>query len=129
MTAWTPEELYLVTERAYGLYLEGRLRESAILFEGVSALDPRKTYGRKALATVYLNQKEPDRALAHAEAALQADPADLEARLRRCEALVESGRASSALPDFEILKNALPRVESRRLELRMSRAMQDPAVR
>lgn len=49
---WSREERYYIAERAYRLYLEGFLREAALLFAGLVSIDPNDAYCRQALATI-----------------------------------------------------------------------------
>jgi hypothetical protein len=52
LAGWSQEEIYYIAERAYRLYLQGRLREAAILFAGLIAIDPENAYCRRALASI-----------------------------------------------------------------------------
>lgn len=58
LPAWSPKDVYFIAERAYGLYRQGRLREAAVLFEGLVIVDPENVYCRKALTAVCIGLGE-----------------------------------------------------------------------
>ena len=101
---WTPEELYLLTERGYALYQQGRYQEAGIIFEGVTAADPSNSYARTALATACLSLGDPRRAVSELSLLLQQNPADEDARARRCEIHCQLGNWTEARNDLAILR-------------------------
>ncbi len=119
---WTADEIYMVAERAHSLYMQGRLREAAILFEGLVAVDPENVYCRNALAAVYLALDEPQHALDQLKVAVRLDSGDMQSRQRRCEALLQIGEIAAAAAELEYLKRILPFSETRRLQLRLEAA-------
>jgi predicted Zn-dependent protease len=121
--SWTNEELHMVRKRAHALYVQGRLREAAILLEGLVAIDPKDRYSRDALGSVYLGLDEPGRALEQFDRAVQLDPNDFQARARRCEVLIRTGDTPEALSELQILKRILPATEIRRLQWRLEAAI------
>lgn len=120
---WTNDEVYLVAERAHSLYMQGRLREAATLFEGLVALDPENAYCRNALATVYLALDEARNALEQLHVAMRLDSGNMQARQRLCEALLQLGDTSAAAAELEFLQRMLPLSETRRLQLRLETAV------
>ena len=60
---WTEEEIYLLADRAYALYRQGRYPEAVVIFEGLTAIEPSNTYCRAALATVCMALGESQRAV------------------------------------------------------------------
>jgi Flp pilus assembly protein TadD len=117
---WSEEEVYCVAERAYGLYRQGRLREAAILFEGIAAVDPHNTYVHKALAAVYLTGGDYWRAIRHLNVAVDRNPFDADALARRCEALIDAGDIAGARRDFDALASLPTQVQfARRLRMRL----------
>ena len=77
-------EIYYVAERGYRLY-EGRLREAAILFEGLIVIDPENAYCRKALAAISIGLGQHWLAVRQLSAIIARDPLDTDALARRCE--------------------------------------------
>ena len=101
---WTDQDIYLIAERAHALYLQGRYREAAIIFEGLVAVAPENAYCREALAALYLLLDQPERALAQLNDLLARQPGHVTARARRCEAWLRTGRAEEARRDFERIR-------------------------
>jgi predicted Zn-dependent protease len=99
------------------------LREAIILFEGLVAVDPENAYCRNALAALLLALDEPQRALEQLQVAMRLDSGDMQARQRRCEALLQIGETSAAAEELAFLKSMLPIRETRRLELRLEAAI------
>lgn len=103
-TTWTPEEIYLLAERGYALYQQGRYEEASIIFEGVAAADPMNIYARTALATVHLAMGDAQRAISELSLVLERNPADADSRARRCEAYCQAGNWADARKDLAILR-------------------------
>jgi tetratricopeptide (TPR) repeat protein len=101
---WTPEELYLLTERGYAFYQQGCYEEAGIIFEGVTAADPSNSYARTALAAVCLVLGDAQRAVDELSFLLRQNPADEDARARRCEAYCQLGNWTEAGNDLAILR-------------------------
>ena len=101
---WTEDEIYLLAGRGYAFYRQGRYEEAAVIFDGLVALDAKNPYCRTALAAVCLCLGDAERAVTELTSLLEQNPADLEARARRCEAYCELGRWSDARHDFSILQ-------------------------
>jgi len=116
---WTSEEIYLLADSGYALYRQGRYQEAAVIFEGLTTLDPMNSYCRTALAAVCLALGFPDRAANELTFLLKRNPADHDARARRCEAYCELKRWSDAHQDLTILQRNGERNHSQRLAWRM----------
>jgi hypothetical protein len=129
LPGWTHEETYYLAERAYRLYREGRLREAAILFEGLAAVDLENLYCRKALAAICMRLDQHDAAVAHLDVVLGRNRFDVEALAGRCEALMTLCDFASAERDLECLAG-LPagRDDARRLRLRLPRSVSSPQL-
>ncbi|HVO62387.1 MAG TPA: tetratricopeptide repeat protein [Terriglobales bacterium] len=115
---WTQDEICLLAERGYALYRQGRYQEAAVIFEGLTVLDPLNSYCRTALAAVCLALGEFQRAVDELSFLLNLNPSDQEARARRCEAYCTMGNWSAAGQDLAILRrngerNHVPRLSSR----------------
>jgi tetratricopeptide (TPR) repeat protein len=116
---WTKEEIYLLADRGYALYRQGRYREAAVIFEGVTALEPLNPYGRTALAAVCLALGDAQRAVAELSFVLNQNPADQEARARRCEAYCELRNWNEARQDLAVLRRNGERRHLQRLTWRL----------
>jgi tetratricopeptide (TPR) repeat protein len=103
LNGWTPEDAYLVAESAYELYLEGKIEEAAIIFEGLLAIDPGNSYCCDAMAAISLSLGRPEDTVRHASEALKVAPAHFEALSRRCEAYLQLGRLEAAKRDLAAL--------------------------
>jgi Flp pilus assembly protein TadD len=114
---WTSEDVFLVSDRAYSLFQQGRYREAAVLFEGLVAVDPGNSYCANALAACHYMLGEPQQTVAVLDRFLQVNPNDLEAHSRRCEALLQLGRTNEARQDLEFLNRKGAGQYSRRLRL------------
>jgi tetratricopeptide (TPR) repeat protein len=101
---WTNEELYLLADRGYAFYRQGRYQEAGMIFEGLTSLDPGNAYSRTALATVYTALGNAEGALAELSYLLEQNPANHDARARRCEAYCQLHRWNEARQDLAILK-------------------------
>ncbi len=119
---WTSEEVYLVAERAFAMYQQGRHREAAVLFEGLCALDPANSYTGNALAACFYLLGEYDKVVACTTRLLSQLPNDGDARARRCEALLSLSRLDDARRDWEVLRAAKVSHHTKRLELRFRAA-------
>src|SRR5688572_11777181 len=104
--SWTDDEVYLVAVRGHSLFLQGRYAESAAIFEGLHAVRPRDFYCANALAALYIQLGQIERAIDILSEALSSQPDHLETRARRCEAYVMAGRLAEARKDGEVLRRA-----------------------
>ena len=98
---WTPEEIRLVAELGYGLAEQGRCQEAIAIFEGLAAVAPAAAYFQSALGALRLRIGELDAALAHLNAALEADPNEISALTNRGEALLRMGQEREAAIDLQ----------------------------
>src|SRR5262249_48196662 len=100
---WTSHETYLIASRGHALYLQGRYREAAMMFEGLVAIEPNDRYFRLALATVYVAQEDLERALEELNQLVFRYPNDLEGRTKRCEVCLRLERRDEAQDDLDFL--------------------------
>ena len=100
---WTSHEMYLIASKGHALYLQGRYREAAMVFEGLTAIEPSNRYFRVALATIYVSQEDLGRALEQLNQLISRYPNDLEARVRRCEVCLRLERENEAQDDLNYL--------------------------
>ncbi|MGC2194496.1 MAG: tetratricopeptide repeat protein [Terriglobales bacterium] len=116
---WTSEEIYLLADRGYALYRQGRYAEAAVIFEALTALDPMNSYCRSALAAVCLALGHAQRAVNELTFLLNRNPADHDARARRCEAYCELRNWNEARQDLAILQRNGERNHAQRLTWRL----------
>jgi tetratricopeptide (TPR) repeat protein len=116
---WSDEEIYLLSERGYAFYRQGQYREAAIIFDGLLILDPLNSYCRTALAAVSMALGDPQRAVKELSFLLNRNPADPEARARRCEAYCDLQNWSEARADLIILRHHGDRHHAQRLTWRL----------
>jgi predicted Zn-dependent protease len=102
--SWTDQEIYLVADRGFAFFKQGCYQEAGIIFEGLTTLDPLNAYCRKALATVCMVVNNPQRAVRELSMVLNQNPADHDARVRRCEAYCSLQSWDQARQDLEILR-------------------------
>ena len=63
LKGYTSEELYCLSQLGYTLFLNGKVRDARIVFEGLVAVDPRNEYYYRALGVVYHREGDAERAL------------------------------------------------------------------
>jgi tetratricopeptide (TPR) repeat protein len=115
---WSREEIYYIAERGYRLYSQGRLREAAILFEGLIVIDPENAYCRKALAAIGIGLGQHWLAVRQLSTIIARDRFDIDALAGRCEALMATGDFAGARRDLESVAALPAGVENaRRLRL------------
>ena len=119
-TSWSEEEIYLLADRAYAFYLQGQYKPASVIFEALTVIDPDNAYCRNALATVCLALGDTERAVMELSRLLEQNPANLEARARRCEAYCEQQQWRSAADDLAILRRNGERHHVKRLAYRVS---------
>lgn len=119
---WTNEEIYLLADRGYALYRQGQYPEAAVIFEGLTMLDPANAYCRTALAAVSMALGDAHRAVSELSLLLSRNPSNHEARARRCEAYCELRSWKEAHQDLAILRRNGERHQVRRLTWRLEAA-------
>ncbi len=63
LKGYSAEELHCIAQLGYTLFLNGKIRDARIVFEGLVAVDPRNEYYYRALGVVYHREGDPERAL------------------------------------------------------------------
>lgn len=63
LKGYSEEELYCISQLGYTLFLNGKIRDARIVFEGLVAVDPRNEYYYRALGVVYHREGDVERAL------------------------------------------------------------------
>lgn len=63
LKGYSPEELHAISQLGYTLFLNGKIRDARVIFEGLVAVDPRNEYYYRALGVVYHREGDISRAL------------------------------------------------------------------
>ena len=119
---WSEDEIYLLANRGYAFYRQGRYQEAGVIFEALTTLQPLNWYCRTALSAVCMLVGEPQRAVKELSFVLSHNPADYDARARRCEAYCDSRNWSEARQDLAILERNGARQHVERLTWRLRAA-------
>jgi thioredoxin-like negative regulator of GroEL len=119
MTDWTPEELYLIAQRAYEFAAQGRFDVAATLFEGLLEVSPTHGYARRSLAAI---QIQMGRAGAALETLKSLPAGDAAARRLRIEAHLALGARAEAAAEFSAGRAALEPRAARRFALLLESA-------
>lgn len=116
---WKQQAAYWIGERAYLLHTEGRFQESLTLFEGLAALDPTNLYYLDSISALHLALGNWPDAERYAAEVLAAEPGNVSALVRRCEAYLRLGQLGLAAADLDRIRDAGAAVQARRMEMRL----------
>lgn len=119
---WTAEEMRLVADLGYALAEQGRHNEAITIFDGLAALAPATAYFQSALGALWLRLNEPQRALQHLDAALEADARDLPALINRGEAHMQLNETRAAMLDLSAAVRLGAELEAGRTSVLVARA-------
>ena len=119
---WSNEEIELLAERAYQLYLQGKNEDARIIFEGLIAIDPRNVYCLEALASLHLLLGSVQLAVDYADRALAFSPRRVNALACRCEGNLRLGRLQPAQQDLEVLAQLRAEAQVARLAIQLANA-------
>lgn len=97
---YTAEELYAISSQGYTLFLNGKVRDAQIIFEGLVAIDPRNDYYYRALGVVYHRQGDAERALRQFTHAVTVAPKSAAAYVNRAEVHISRRDTERALADL-----------------------------
>lgn len=109
---WTAEEIRIVADLGFALAEQGRDAEALTVFEGLAALAPATAYFQAALGALRLRIGEPERALAHLDAALAGDAQLITAFINRGETHMQLQNMPAAASDLRRALELDPRGES-----------------
>lgn len=101
LKGYTPEELYAISQQGYSLFLNGKVRDAQVVFEGLVALDPRNEYYYRALGVVYHRLGDVERALRQFTHAITVAPRNPAGYVNRAEVHIARRDMSRALADLE----------------------------
>lgn len=99
--SWETSEIRIISEIAYTLAQQGRVREAIVLFEGLLAVAPATAYFQAALGAMFLRLKNFAKAVEHLDAALVIEPNDIISLVNRGEAKLRAGNLEAARFDLE----------------------------
>ena len=99
---WTEEDIYRIAERGHSLHLQGRYREAAVIFQGLIAVDPRRSTTAGKLWPLPGWPWTNPSARSSNSTVLTRQPGDLAVRVRRVEAYLLAGDFSGGDPGFRI---------------------------
>jgi predicted Zn-dependent protease len=119
---WTAEEMRLVADLGHALAEQGRHREAITIFDGLAALAPATAYFQSALGALWLRMNEPQRALQHLDAALEADSQDLLSLINRGEAHLQLNETRAAMMDLSAAVRLGAELETGRSSVLVARA-------
>ncbi|MCK6548287.1 tetratricopeptide repeat protein [Myxococcota bacterium] len=97
---YTDEELYLIAQHGYTLFLNGKVKDAQVVFEGLVAVDPRNDYYYRALGVVYHRQGDAERALRQFTHAITVSPKSAAAYVNRAEVHISRRDFDKALADL-----------------------------
>lgn len=100
LKGYTDEELYMIAQQGYTLFLNGKVKDAQIIFEGLVAIDPRNDYYYRALGVVYHRQGDVERAIRQFTHALTVAPQSPAAYVNRAEVHISRRDYEAALADL-----------------------------
>jgi Flp pilus assembly protein TadD len=98
---YTAEELHAVAQQGYTLFLNGKIQDAQVVFEGLVAIDPRNDYYYRALGVVYHRRGDAERAIRQFTNALKVDPRSAAAYVNRAEVHISRRDFENAMQDLE----------------------------
>lgn len=98
---YSKEELYAISQHGYTLFLNGKVKDAQVIFEGLVAVDPRNDYYYRALGVVYHRQGDAERALRQFGHAMTVAPKNPAAYVNRAEVHISRRDTTKALDDLD----------------------------
>lgn len=98
---YTAEELYFIAQHGYTLFLNGKIQDAQVVFEGLVAIDPRNDYYYRALGVVYHRRGDAERAIRQFSNALKVAPNSVAAYVNRAEVHISRRDFDAALEDLD----------------------------
>jgi type III secretion system low calcium response chaperone LcrH/SycD len=95
------DELYCIAAHGYTLFLNGKVKDAQVIFEGLVAVDPRNDYYYRALGVVYHRQGDAERALRQFAHAIKVSPDSPVAYVNRAEVHISRRDHAHAIEDLE----------------------------
>lgn len=101
LKGYAPEELYAIAQHGYALFLNGKVRDAQVVFEGLVAVDPRNDYYYRALGVVYHRLGDAQRAIRQFSHAITVNPSSATAYVNRAEVHIARRDTEEALKDLD----------------------------
>ena len=101
LKGYTDDELYCIAAQGYTLFLNGKVKDAQVVFEGLVAVDPRNDYYYRALGVVYHRQGDAERALRQFAHAIKVSPSSAAAYVNRAEVHISRRDHAAALQDLD----------------------------
>ncbi len=98
---YAPEELYAISQHGYTLFLNGKVRDAQVIFEGLVAIDPRNDYYYRALGVVYHRQGDLERAIRQFTHAITVAPKSAAGYVNRAEVHIARRDIPQATADLD----------------------------
>lgn len=105
---YTDDELATIAQIAYFMMMQGKHRESKILFEALVAIEPSNEYYYRALGVLAQKQGDSDLAIRHFGFSIELAPERPNGYVNRAEIFIALGKSAEAEDD---LQRALSRVK------------------
>lgn len=101
LKGYTAEELFAISSHGYTLFLNGKVKDAQVIFEGLVAVDPRNDYYYRALGVVYHRQGDAERALRQFSHAVTVAPRSPAGYVNRAEVHISRRETDRALADLD----------------------------
>jgi tetratricopeptide (TPR) repeat protein len=101
LKGYSAEELYFIAQHGYTLFLNGKIEDAQVVFEGLVAIDPRNDYYYRALGVVYHRRGDAERAIVQFSNAIKVSPRSVSAYVNRAEVHISRRDFTSALDDLD----------------------------
>lgn len=101
LKGYSEEELYSIAQQGYTLFLNGKIKDAQVIFEGLVAIDPRNDYYYRALGVVYHRMGDAQRAIRQFTHAVTVAPKEPTAYVNRAEVHIARRDYEKALTDLD----------------------------
>ncbi|MEI6806351.1 MAG: hypothetical protein WCK49_07600 [Myxococcaceae bacterium] len=98
---YTDDELATISQIAYVMMMQGKSRESKILFEALVAIEPSNEYYYRALGVLAQKQEDSDLAIRHFGFAIKLAPTQPHAYVNRAEIFIALKKNAEAEQDLQ----------------------------
>lgn len=94
------EQAYEMAEIGYQLFLQGKNKEAATIFEGLIVLNPYDGYFHSVLGSIWARSDQSDKAIGEYSIAINLSPKDPQVLVNRAELLLKKGKFEDGLKDL-----------------------------
>lgn len=103
---WNDKDMRSLELVAYSYIKQGKFDIAQKILEGLEVLEPANLYILQTLGAVYLELKNPYKALDTLEKALKLDPSSEVSKFNRIQALISLGFKKQALQECQLMLDA-----------------------